>query len=290
MQKKKINNFIGDDVEIVEAMKPLNSVNSSSLIYSEGQISFLKSSILTLLKDTSKKDFSLNLEASDSDNDIAYLNSLIDDIIDNVPEDVLVSTYLGKEKNDNALKETIRSLVDIVSCSSDFIMLFNPSKKPFYNLYSLPPRIKYTNNVCSITDQDCVEDTDINNIIAHYKLTGEFPDVSNVADVFNCYGSPIQFNEAYEMIETASEAFMHLPAEVRYACDNDPSKFISMLKNPEHSEFLTKYGVLKPAENKGVKETHIAEELCKANNNITSVNDIPLNSNLEPSSSSSLSN
>lgn len=240
--KRSVNRFLSDEPALVEAMLPNSSEKSHSVQY---DFSYLNNKQLTLVHNLAVSKFLTYIQQHNldySDEDVECAKNIISDLVENNEEHGISLL----EANDDELLYTIKTVMDSLRLDPDFISLYTGTGLPFFTKRHRPPRIKHTNVTASVTNQDCVQDTDINEIIAHFKLTGEFPDVSSAVDVFNCFGSPIQFNEAYEMIEAAGQAFAHIPAEVRHACDNDPAQFIDMLKNPDYSDFLVKYGVLKP--------------------------------------------
>jgi hypothetical protein len=102
-------------------------------------------------------------------------------------------------------------------------------------------------NLPSLTRQEFADECDINKLMAQFEKTGIFPgamnsatpqylDVSNVPDLM----------QAHEILQTATQSFMSLPATVRRDFDNDPIKFISFAENPESLPKLREWGLAPP--------------------------------------------
>jgi len=105
----------------------------------------------------------------------------------------------------------------------------------------------------SKTDQSQKKATDVNEIVAKYKKTGQithirenqgvYADVSNIPDLIG----------ALEQVEKASLAFDSLPATLRKKLNNDPTQFIEYLKDPANNDEAIKLGLIKPKESSPVE-------------------------------------
>lgn len=95
-----------------------------------------------------------------------------------------------------------------------------------------------------ITDQSYKKSQDINNIMLQYAKTRLLPSQKEkVAQYIDNTEIP-SLMESYEQLNTAKQMFMELPAQIRKLMDNDPTKIIDFIKNPENQEVLLKYNVI----------------------------------------------
>lgn len=75
--------------------------------------------------------------------------------------------------------------------------------------------------------------SDINNIVAKYRATGQLPELARRDPKYGDFSSIPSFQEAFDMVTHAQTVFAALPAEVRRECDNDPGVFLERVKDPE---------------------------------------------------------
>lgn len=83
----------------------------------------------------------------------------------------------------------------------------------------------------------------VNNILSKYRKTGlidhirqhegRYVDVSTVGD----------FQDAMNIVTQAEQSFELLPSEIRKDFDNDPSKFLEFVHNPDNEQKLVDYGL-----------------------------------------------
>jgi len=100
-----------------------------------------------------------------------------------------------------------------------------------------------------LTKQEFLEESDINNIVKKYQITGELPmrgrqgiftDVSHVPD----------YREALDIVRHAQYGFEALPAAIRTKFNNDPEQMINFIKDPANFEESVSLGLLdKPVGN-----------------------------------------
>ncbi|WNK12735.1 MAG: internal scaffolding protein [Microvirus sp.] len=99
----------------------------------------------------------------------------------------------------------------------------------------------------SLTRQEFAEECDINVLMSRFEKTGlidnlnrgepRYLDVSDVPDM----------HQAMHILQTATDAFMSLPATVRRDFDNDPIKFVDFCENPENLPKLREWKLAPPA-------------------------------------------
>lgn len=97
----------------------------------------------------------------------------------------------------------------------------------------------------SLTVQEARDEVDINTIVRRFGLTGELPDVVRLPQYGDFTGIS-DYREALEAVGAAQEAFMELPADVRYRFHNDPQAFLEFCGNESNRDELAKMGLLKP--------------------------------------------
>jgi len=104
-------------------------------------------------------------------------------------------------------------------------------------------RVQITFTLPSKTKQEYADQTDINKIIARFKATGELPiigepvyaDVSNFPD----------YREIVHQAETARNAFLQLPADIRAKFNNDPGLLLEWASDPRNQAEAVQLGILK---------------------------------------------
>lgn len=133
-------------------------------------------------------------------------------------------------------------------------------KKPFGH-YRPHKRVQYTGELVnphtgqvvrppSMTKQEFVRETDINNVIKSYSQTGMVNHINAKAaqGAYQDLPDAFDFQESLHIIKQAEEAFMTLPAKVRDRFGQDPAEFLAFLNNPENADEARKLGILKPQE------------------------------------------
>lgn len=96
----------------------------------------------------------------------------------------------------------------------------------------------------SMTDQSQADETDVNNIMAKYMKTGQWPgqpllthaDIADLPDFF----------EAMQVTTRAQTAFNELPALLRERFNNSPEQMYNWLGNPRNKEEAMELGLLAP--------------------------------------------
>ena len=95
----------------------------------------------------------------------------------------------------------------------------------------------------SVTDQSQALDSDINTIVARYKQTGIFPDISKTASQFIDCTTVTSFQDAHNQISEAKSLFNQFPAHIRALMDNNPAKAEQFLSDPRNLPLMEKYGL-----------------------------------------------
>lgn len=102
----------------------------------------------------------------------------------------------------------------------------------------------------SMTKQEFVRESDINNIIKHFSprhmavmtqqvaATGRFEDLPDSVD----------YQDSLHLVEQAKASFMTLPSKVRDRFGHDPAEFLAFITNPANEKEARELGMLKPLE------------------------------------------
>lgn len=102
----------------------------------------------------------------------------------------------------------------------------------------------------SMTSQEDLKSSDINNIMSYYKKTNILPETKNkIAQYLDVSNIPT-LEEAHDTIKMANELFMELPSRVRKLVDNNPQKLESLLNDEAYRDILIKEGLFNKVEAK----------------------------------------
>jgi len=99
----------------------------------------------------------------------------------------------------------------------------------------------------SMTKQEFLKETDINNILKQYSVTGMLNHVSaNAAQGrYEDLPDPTDFQESLHQVKEAETAFMSLPSKLRARFDNEPVNFLAFLEDPSNEQEARALGLLK---------------------------------------------
>lgn len=92
------------------------------------------------------------------------------------------------------------------------------------------------------TQQQFKDETDINNIVEKFGVTGELPPTMNFPEPDE-FVETFDFQTAMNVIRNAEESFMTMPAKVRARFDNNPQKFMNFINDPESQDEAIKLGI-----------------------------------------------
>lgn len=99
----------------------------------------------------------------------------------------------------------------------------------------------------SKTLQNFKEECDINNIMKKFERTGM---LNHAKEFEGGYGdftnTPVDYQEACNIILEAERMFMTVPSKVRKEFDNDPGKFLEFVENPENIDRCRELGLAVP--------------------------------------------
>lgn len=94
------------------------------------------------------------------------------------------------------------------------------------------------------TQQHFKDESDINILIARFGLSGELPTGVRMP-TYEDFNEIYDFHSAANAIAEANEAFMQLPAQIRYdRFRNDPAAFVAFCSNEQNRDEATKLGLV----------------------------------------------
>lgn len=111
-----------------------------------------------------------------------------------------------------------------------------------------------------MTQQQFADEADINTIVRRFGLTGEMPDNVKVPQYGDFRGIE-NYQDAMNAVRAADEAFMELPAEIRYKFANDPQRLLEFVEDGKNFDEAKKLGLLKEPEVKMRTAVEAIDEL-----------------------------
>lgn len=95
----------------------------------------------------------------------------------------------------------------------------------------------------SLTEQQHIEEADINYIADRFMRTGEMPQLLHMPTSGD-FEDTTNFQEAMNLIATAKQEFLSLPAKIRTRFSNDPAELIRFIEDPENRLEAIKLGFI----------------------------------------------
>lgn len=95
----------------------------------------------------------------------------------------------------------------------------------------------------SMTKQSFKEECDINTIMAKYRSTGLVDHVAAHQGRYDNLPDETDYHANLNSVMEAQETFDSLPAKIRARFDNDPSKFLGFVLNPENQTEIDEMGL-----------------------------------------------
>ena len=95
----------------------------------------------------------------------------------------------------------------------------------------------------SLALQSAKEESDINTIVRKFGLTGELPNDLRMPQSGDFTDVP-DFHTAMNMVRSAQEEFLRVPAEIRARFNNDPQRLMSFLEDDSNRDEARKLGFL----------------------------------------------
>ena len=95
----------------------------------------------------------------------------------------------------------------------------------------------------TLTQQHFKDETDINNILRQFKITGLLPEAP-LSPRYGDFTGIVDYHTALNSVISAEDGFMTLPAELRARFGNDPAQLIDFLSNENNRSEAEKLGLL----------------------------------------------
>lgn len=104
-------------------------------------------------------------------------------------------------------------------------------------------RVRITCEGKGLTEQKHKKDVDINQIMLKASKTGMLP-LAKGSPMYGDFTNAQDFQNCLERIQSADQAFMELPADIRKRFANDPAQLITYINNPENEQEAVELGLL----------------------------------------------
>lgn len=98
-------------------------------------------------------------------------------------------------------------------------------------------------NYDKLTQDQFIEDCDVNVIMARYMKTGEMPPINGRTGVYGDFTELPSYQEALHTLTKANDMFMDIPAHIRLRFENDPQKLMDYLADSKNDEEAIKLGL-----------------------------------------------
>ena len=95
----------------------------------------------------------------------------------------------------------------------------------------------------SLTQQHFKDETDINNILRQFNVTGMLPE-SPLSPRYGDFTGIVDYHSALNAVIAAEDDFMTLPAHIRARFENDPAQLIDFLGDENNRSEAEKLGLL----------------------------------------------
>lgn len=94
----------------------------------------------------------------------------------------------------------------------------------------------------SLAQQHMRDETDINEIVRRFGLTGELPEAVR-RPTYGDFTGVFDYQSALNAVRAADEAFGEMPAHVRARFGNDAAAFVEFCSDPANAEEFVKLGL-----------------------------------------------
>lgn len=98
----------------------------------------------------------------------------------------------------------------------------------------------------SLAQQHMRDETDINNIVAQYGVTGQLPEAPVRVPTYGDFTGTNDYRQALDMVMAADDAFMALPAAVRERFNNDPAELVDFVSDINNRSEAIDLGLIPP--------------------------------------------
>lgn len=117
------------------------------------------------------------------------------------------------------------------------------SEKKFRTAYGGKKRVSFSTGKETQTKQCFKDETDINNIMKKWAITGQSPLPGRGNPQYGDFSSIMDYQSSLNAVIEANAAFENLPAQIRKRFSNDPALFVDFVQNPQNKEELIELGL-----------------------------------------------
>ena len=97
----------------------------------------------------------------------------------------------------------------------------------------------------SLAQQHFKDETDINNILRQFNVTGLLPEAP-LSPRYGDFTGIVDYHSALNAVIAAEDGFMALPADIRSRFANDPENLIKFLDDESNKDEAIKLGLIDP--------------------------------------------
>lgn len=107
-------------------------------------------------------------------------------------------------------------------------------------------RVQTMNHEPTLTQQQFIEDCDVNNIMRKFKKTGVVTHINSKTGVYGDFTELGDYQEMLNTVAHANEMFEQLPNSVRRKFEHNPQEMIDFLKDPKNHDEAVQLGLMEP--------------------------------------------
>lgn len=99
----------------------------------------------------------------------------------------------------------------------------------------------------SLAVQSEYEDTEINNIVRKFGMTGLLPNGDLREPIYGDFTTPVQsYQDALNLVIQSDEDFSQLPAHIRAKFNNNPAELLTFMNDPDNIDQARELGLVNP--------------------------------------------
>lgn len=121
------------------------------------------------------------------------------------------------------------------------------------------------------TQQQFEEECNINNIVKRYKQTGIVTHLAHELPVYGDFSEVPDYQTAFDIVVTAQDNFMRLPADLRKRFDNDPAQMLEFLQDESNYEEAVKLGLFARKADEGLQTSGNGSSVDVSDNDSSNV-------------------
>ena len=95
----------------------------------------------------------------------------------------------------------------------------------------------------TLTQQHCIAECDINNILKRYQNTGSLPELIKQSPQYGDFSTVADYQSSLNIVLMAQAQFESLSAEVRERFANSPDRFLSFCEDPKNHDEMVRMGL-----------------------------------------------